>query len=252
MIAAATLGVKAVMEVGRSLLHAVPRGLDRWRFGRFFSHGAASADSILIVVGPYQHPQPQGRNRYVKRFLGRRPDGQLTGENDVLGVNSVRAVAHVSALFATHKPGGHSLPIVTDESVAQRWDATFLSFGSSDSNLKTLDIETLPQQSFYQWGVGADGLPCITAGHRTFSNTGNVEFGLLLRLRNPHSPKHWLFVCAGLGPWGMSGAAYFLAHEWRTLGKRHAAAEFLKIIAVQRGSDESAREEYSVERSGPA
>jgi hypothetical protein len=252
MIAVATLGAKAVMDVGRSLLHAVPRGLDRWRFGRFFGPGAASEDTIIAVVGPYQHPLPQGGNRYVKRFLGRRPDGQLRGENDVLGVNSVRAVAHVSALFATHQQGGRSIPIATDEFVAQRWDATFLSIGGSDSNLKTLDIESLPQQSFYQWGVGADGLPSITAGQRIFSNAGNIEFGLLLRLRNPHSPKHWLFVCAGLGPWGTSGAAWFLAHQWRTLGKRHAAAEFLKVVAVQRGSDESAREEYSVERSGPA
>ena len=247
-----SLGVRAAWEVGRALLQSSPRGVDRWRFARFFGPSSVSGNSIFAVVDPYRHPLPRAGNRYVKRFLGRRPDGQLIGEDDVLGVNVVRVVSHVSALFSTHRTDGRSIPIVTDESIAHRWDATFLCFGSADSNIKTFDIQSLPQQSLYQWGFGPDGARCITVGNRTFSNTGNIDYGLLLRLRNPHHSEHWLFVCAGLGEWGTSGSAYFLFDRWRSLYKRHADAEFLKIIAVQRGSDESAHEEHSVERTGSA
>jgi hypothetical protein len=73
--------------------------------------------------------------------------------------------------------------------------------------------------------------------------------GVLMRLQNPYHPNHKLFVCAGIGEWGTSGAAYYLFKNWRKLYKRFGSkTNFALIIKVNINSDESAREirEYHV------
>ena len=70
-----------------------------------------------------------------------------------------------------------------------------------------------------------------------------------MRLQNPYHSDHKLFVCAGIGEWGTSGAAYYLFKNWRKLYKRFGAkTNFVLIIKVDNNSDESAREirEYQV------
>ena len=248
MALAETLLGRVLWEFGRAVIRFVPRGIDRWRFGRFFGPSAVDGNAIFAVVDPYTHPMPRTSTRFIKRFLGRRPDSPLFGEDDVLGVNVVRLVSYTTALFSTYRGDGRGIPIVTDNAVADRWDSTFICFGSADSNVKTFDIQSLPQQSFYRWEFGDDGLRCITVGGRTFSNRGRIDYGILLRMRNPYHPEHWLFVCAGLGEWGTTGSAYYLFDHWKSLYRLHGDTEFLKVIAVDRDSDDSAREEYSVER----
>ena len=243
-----SLAGRVVWEVVKGLFGSVPRGIDRWRFGRFFGPSATAGSSIVAVVDPYTHPLPRTGNRYIKHFLGRRPDQPLIGEDDVLGVNVVRLVSYVSSLFSTYRKDGRGIPVVTDDAVASRWDGTFICFGSSDSNIKTHDVESFAQQSFYRWEFGPSGRRRIAVGSRSFSNTARLDYGILLRMRNPHHPEHWLFICAGLGEWGTTGSAYYLCDRWKSLYKAHGNAEFLKVIEVDRGSDESARAAYSVER----
>lgn len=252
MALAETLFGRVIWEFGRAIVRFVPRGMDRWRFGRFFGPSAVAGNAIFAVVDPYSHPTPRTGNRYIKRFLGRKPDSPLIGEDDVLGVNVVRLVSYTTALFSTHRVNGRGIPIVTDQEVENRWDSTFICFGSSDSNVKTFDIESLPRQSFYLWGFDANGWRCIKAGSRTFSITGRTDYGIILRMRNPHHPEHWIFVCAGLGEWGTTGSAYYLFDRWKNLYKLHGDSEFFKVVAVDIGSDESAREVYSVERKTSA
>lgn len=242
-----SIGTRVLWEAGKGILQAFPKAIKRRRFTSFFGPSAISGNSAFAVLDPYRHPLPRVGNRYVKNFLGRRPNQPLVGEDDVLGVNAVRGVAYVSGLFSQYRNGGRSIPFVTDAEVADRWDGTFLGFGSSDSNIKTLDIESLPQQVFYSWEFGLDGLRCIRAGGRVFSIQARRDYGVLLRLRNPRQPEHWLFVCAGLGEWGTSGSAYYLTDRWTELHKQHRKSSFMKVIEVDLDSDESAREVYSVQ-----
>ncbi len=58
--------------------------------------------------------------------------------------------------------------------------------------------------------------------------------------------EHYLFICAGLGEWGTSGATYFLFDRWNELNKRFKKRKnFCLIIEVDVGSDESASEIFS-------
>jgi hypothetical protein len=238
---------RLLWEAGKGIIQAVPHAIKRRKFAAFFGPSAISGNNISAVVDPYTHPLPRVGNRYVKHFLGRKQDQALIGEDQVLGVNVVRVIAYVSALFSQYRAGGRSIQFQTDEAVASRWDGTFLCFGSSDSNIKTFDIELLRQQTFYNFEFGPGGYRQIRAGNRVFTIQTKKDYGVLLRLRNPHHSEHWLFVCAGLGEWGTSGSTYYLTDKWSQLYKQHRTSSFVKIIEVDIGSDESAREVFSLQ-----
>jgi hypothetical protein len=220
--------------------------LDKWRFRRFFGQHALSGENIFAVVDPYTHPLPRGGNRYIKRFLNRRPDQPLVGEDNILGVNVVRVVTYVSAVFSQYRKVTNPIAVVTDEQIDNRWDGTFMCFGSSDSNIKTFDIERLPEQSFYTFDFGPNGVRRFNIGGRSFSIIGSRDHGILIRIRNPRHPEHYLFVCAGIGEWGTSGSAYYLFDKWKQLYKKHKQRDFCEIIEVDLDSDESARSIFSI------
>jgi GGDEF domain-containing protein len=47
-------------------------------------------------------------------------------------------------------------------------------------------------------------------------------------------------MCAGIGEWGTSGAAWYLAKHWRDLAKRFGKGDFAVVLKVTDGADESA------------
>jgi hypothetical protein len=66
-----------------------------------------------------------------------------------------------------------------------------------------------------------------------------------LKIKNPHSKGYSLLICAGLGEWGTSGSAWYLSRYWKKLAKKFLANDFIIVISVARGSDESASILYS-------
>lgn len=220
--------------------------LNRQRFENFFGYHALYGEKIFAVVDPYTHPLPRRTNRYIKKFLGRRVDAALVGEDNVLGINVLRVVSYVTATFSVYRQSIKPIAVVTDEQVAERWDATFICFGSSDSNIKTYDVENLPEQLFYTSEWNSYGKPIFKICDRIFSINQSQDYGVLLRIKNPKYPEHYLFICAGIGEWGTSGSAYYLFQHWKELYRKHGQQDFCKIIEVDIGSDESAREIFSV------
>ena len=55
--------------------------------------------------------------------------------------------------------------------------------------------------------------------------------------------RTWIAV-AGLGEWGTSGAAWFLARNWKEVEKIYKQKPFGLIIKVRAGKDESAQLVY--------
>jgi hypothetical protein len=205
-----------------------------------------TGDRIFGVLDPVTNPVPAQTNRYVKGFLGRRQDQALIGPTDVLGLCSARVASYGAGLFARFRPGHKPLAFVVDSEVVATWNASLFCFGSSDSNVKTLDIESLPEQKFYSMVFNAAGHRVFKVGNRGFGIDGKHDHGILLRMKNPRNPEHALFVCAGLGEWGTSGAAYFLFTNWLLLYRKHGPSDFCKVIRVEYGSDESAEDVFSI------
>lgn len=241
-------------DVLKGLFLAIPRAISNYGFKKFFGQEAIESDKVYVVLDPYEHPinranLQQGQMRFVKNFLGRKPNSPLIGEDKLLGSCSVRVTKYSVSEFALFRQKTNPVKVTLDENVINNWEGTFICFGSSDSNIKTFDIESLNENNLYSFSFGQNGIKCFTIRGDNYSNDQSGDVGVLMRLQNPYHPNHKLFVCAGIGEWGTSGAAYYLFKNWRKLYKRFGSkTNFALIIKVNINSDESAREirEYHV------
>lgn len=238
----------------KGIFGAIPRAISNYKFKRFYGQNAIDSDKVFIVLDPYEHPVsranlPTGQNRFIKNFHGRKQNAELIGEDKLLGSCSVRVTKYSVSEFALFRQKTNPVKVTLDENVMNNWEGTFICFGSSDSNIKTYDIESLNENNLYSFGFGQNGIRCFTIRGESYSIDTSGDVGILMRLQNPYHSDHKLFVCAGIGEWGTSGASYYLFKNWRQLYRRFGSkTNFALIIKVDFNSDESAREirEYKV------
>jgi hypothetical protein len=233
---------------------AIPNAITNYKLKKFFGSEAVETDSVYVVLDPYEHPVnrknlPQGEMRFVKNFLGRKPNTLLLGEDKLLGSCSIRVTKYSVTEFAKFSNKQNPININLDEHLINNWKGTFICFGSSDSNIKTFDIESLPENNLYKFEFGNNGYRCFTIRGEKYSIDQNNDVGILMRIKNPYHENCNLFVCAGIGEWGTSGASFYLFNNWRKLYTRFGArTNFALVIKVDENSDESAREirEYKI------
>lgn len=234
-------------DIIKGIALVIPRAISNYRFTRFFGRKVIKSDRVFIVIDTYEHPisrsqLSKGQMRFVKNFMGRKPNTQLLGEDKLLGSCSVRVTKYSSSEFALYRQNTNPVNVVLDEAVINNWEGTFICFGSSDSNIKTLDIESLNVNNLYSFGFEINGNRCFNFNGVSYSINQNGDVGILMRLNNPYHDGYKLFVCAGIGEWGTSGAAYYLFKNWRRLHKRFGSkTNFVLAIQVDFNSDESAR-----------
>src|SRR2546422_9746972 len=90
----------------------------------------------------------------------------------------------------------------------------------------------------------------MTAAPPRFAFTDGTEvtvdqrrhLGYVLKVPNPFFPERVCIVCGGIGKNGTSGAARFLADNWRRLSRRYRSSDFLIVLAITPGSDQAAQE----------
>jgi hypothetical protein len=111
--------VRGTWEVGRQLIGAVPRGFNVYRFGKFFGKPAQTDKAVCVVLDPYEHPvQSRAQNRYIKRMLGRTADIPVTGEDVVLGTNTVRVITYFNSLFIRDSWAHRPVAVELDTTIA--------------------------------------------------------------------------------------------------------------------------------------
>jgi hypothetical protein len=243
-----------VWDAIKGFFQAIPRAISNYKFKKFFGKEALDSDRVFVVLDPYEHPVPRhnlppGQARFIKKFQGRKHDSPLLGEDKILASCSVRITKYASSEFALFRQKTNPVKIVLDEEVINNWEGTFICFGSSDSNIKTFDIESLGENNLYTFEFGNNGIRCFNITGERYSVDQTGDLGILMRLRNPFHEGYTLFICAGIGEWGTSGSAYYLFKNWRKLYKRFGQKDnFSLILRVNVNSDESAREirEYRV------
>jgi len=237
-----------IWDVVKEICLSIPKAIGNYKFKNFFGQKAIKGDKVYVVLDPYEHPisrtkLQKGENRFIKNFHGKKPNTPLVGEDKILGSCSIRVTKYSTSEFALFRQNTNPVQTVLDESVINNWDGTFISFGSSDSNIKTFEIEALPENNLYKFDFGQNGYRCFKIGKDNYSVDSKSDVGILMRMQNPYHDKHNLFVCAGIGEWGTSGSAYYLFKNWKNLYKRFGSkTNFALIIQVNVGSDESAKE----------
>lgn len=159
----------------------------------------------------------------------------------------VRAFTYLAGLFGLQR--GVNPMLVSDVDADSILDSTFLSIGGPGSNYKTADILASEANIFIRMAHNSFSLP--SGETLPFTCSREADHGFILRIRPPEFTDRSWIVCAGLGEWGSSGSAWFIAHKWQELIKRINPVayysvvmhipDFMAMIRVLPGQDQSAR-----------
>ena len=132
---------------------------------------------------------------------------------------------------------------MTDEEVDTVMNATLICFGSSDSNLKTFDIEKQYGKQYYEFIFGSSGQRVFKMKGRIFSleqGTPAKDKAVLLKIKNPADKEYSLIVCAGLSEWGSLAATYYLVNNWQKLYRDYKRKDFCLLLEIAYGQYENA------------
>jgi hypothetical protein len=151
----------------------------------------------------------------------------------------IRAASYVASSLG--RDGARESIFVDSESIASKLDIDFISFGLI-SNAKTIDIFNndgndlvviAPSPTFMAWKWSGEATIPEYRAH--------LDYGVILKIHPVQFPGRTWIACDGMGEFGTSGAAWFLARKWRELEARAKdARQFFALVAVESGKDESA------------
>lgn len=215
------------------------------------------AAEVRIIYGQLLLPvirDPQGNrisHPYVKpeRRGGALPlQGTYSIEHPVSECE-VRASTYLASLFGLR--GILQTSVASDMESDQLLDSNLVSLGGPGSNYKTADILASVANIFIR--MTHTGLTLPNGQKLPYGCTNEIDHGFILRITPPDFPDRSWIVCAGLGEWGTSGTAWYLAHQWRRLARSISPSaywsgvikipDFLAIVRVIPGQDQSAHVE---------
>jgi hypothetical protein len=223
----------------------IPKSLRQRRLRRFWGKGVLGND-FAICFGTMldsrimQTPIPQFR--FVKKFHSGRQI-QLAGPfGNIVGESEFRASSYLINTLSTYRRD--PVIILDDQTAYTKLDRTLVALGSSSSNEVTDLILREPSNTFLDFGQTGQNSYIVDkkGGQRLqgFQPPILKDLGMILKIPNTRFLGHFFFVCAGLGEWGTSGAAWYLAKKWNELNKEYREC-FGIVVEVDVGSDESAR-----------
>lgn len=227
-----------------SAWRSVPRSLDRYRARLFWGHDVAGG-GIALCSGSLIDSRKSGPeaslSRYIKRYRDGREIGIYGPTDKVIGLCEVRAASHI--INALSKYRTRPLPIEDDQSGLKVLRRSIICLGSAASNELTELVENDPRNRFLRimQDNGSVSILCGLTGKNVSLPQSIVQrdFGIVLKIINSRFPGYFFFVCAGLGEWGTSGAAWYLANHWRELDE--LGDEFGCVVEVEIGVDQSAQ-----------
>jgi hypothetical protein len=223
----------------------IPRSVDRHRFGGFWGEPMLAND-FRVVYGMMSQ-SPPGEQRFQKKHH----DGRITefqATRQIITQEVIRACSYI--LQETAKFVNKPVTICTDEDTFNDLDSTFIAIGGPVVNEITERALNEESNKFLQFSIPDD--PAVRVwkiytmvgleDRRSFARTlhEGKDYGVILKVGNSRFPRHRFFVCAGLGSWGTSGAAWYLSNHWRALYKEFGSGEFGLVVEVDSGSDTSA------------
>ncbi|MEK7589220.1 MAG: hypothetical protein AAB479_01135 [Patescibacteria group bacterium] len=135
--------------------------------------------------------------------------------------------------------------LVSDIEIAQKLDVSYCSVGGRN-NLKTNSIEEHEENEFFKFNISAPGsIVGVKDSSLKFTVKEGYDYGFIIKIQ-PKSLQNRTWVgIAGLGVWGTSGAAWFLARNWKSIEKIYGTRPFGLIVKVRIGKDESAQMVYN-------
>jgi hypothetical protein len=194
---------------------------NRYHLQRLLGYQLRNDTQVRIVYGQLTLPPLQNSkgqvitHPYVKapRRGGALP---LSGTSSItypVSECEVRASTYLTSMLSS--PGNLRPLVVSDIEVDALLDRNLITLGGPGSNFKTADILASPANLFIQ--VTHSGLSTASAESLPFGCIQTNDHGFILRITHPQFPQRSWIACVGLGEWGTSGSAWFLANKWRQL-----------------------------------
>ena len=179
--------------------------------------------------------------RFLKRFHDSRTVAVAGPTGRIVGDCEIRAISYLASSLGRFRR--NALAVAADAEAFARLKRTFVALGSPSSNEITDLALREPANTLLRFGQDNEGthiehLP-TKRKLRGFLPPIRRDYGIVLKIPNARFPGHHFFVCAGLGEWGTSGAAWYLATKWDQLPRE---PKFGLIVEVEIDSDESARQ----------
>lgn len=188
-----------------------------------------------VVTHPYVKP---GEESYGAGFSIDRPVSSCE-------VRAAKYLAEIIGAVSRQAP-----MLSSDYDLRKRLDISFVSFGGPKSNYKTRDVIENKGNLL----INFDNVNFLSkgSGRIVLHPEQNFDYGLILKIHPTQFPKRVWLICAGLGEWGTSGAAWYLAHKWKEIHHYAKQKPFAIIVRVKDGTnpqDESAEPLVKVENS---
>jgi hypothetical protein len=221
--------------------------IDRRHFQRFF--GKAAINNQLHIVYPTFVLSDEARStlkHHNEQLIYRKfnPRFSRTYRIDVPHVvaeNDLCALAYLVGLFG--ETCRNAPPIRVDSEAVVHSNDSFISLGLSSNECTHMYLQhcSVPMFEIVPDEKGSEYLTYndVEGQQKELKSTSNTYYGVILKYHpDPEdgSDRLW-FLCAGLGPNGTSGSAWYLANKWRQLYRKVGTNDFVAFIRVQHYSD---------------
>ncbi|MDG5816454.1 hypothetical protein QA601_15260 [Chitinispirillales bacterium ANBcel5] len=162
---------------------------------------------------------------------------------NAVNLTEVHSIATTRAInYLSNEIGKYSRitpQIVSDEEKDDKWNFTFLSVGGH-TNFKSTDV--IESNEFLKFDVDSNTIISVKTGHSVLHNeldSKYKDFGVIIKTNPESNLKRTWICCAGLSEWGTSGAAWWLANNWKQIRKKAKKGPFAVVTCTRKGSDES-------------
>ncbi len=218
---------------------------------RFFGKGIFSEAFRIVhgsIIDSRVSSAKPGDVRFFKRFHDGRQIGLVGPWGNVVGDSEIRASSYLINVLDSYRD--KPIDVIDDLTGFRKLDSSFICLGSPSSNeLSDFAIQQT-ENAFLEFGQDGQGTYIKSRGNgeifRGFEHRQGKDLGIVLKIPNSRFSGHYFFVCAGLGDWGTSGAAWYLARNWRRLPWSRSG--FGAVVEVDQLSDTSVREIFRVRK----
>lgn len=155
-----------------------------------------------------------------------------------------RGLLYVLSMLQRH--AGFSADVRSDREVVAHGERPYISFGLTGNACTRRYLDNADRPLFDLDGRGRRIEQVALADGSRYGSRDGHSIGVIARARpDPDlQPGRYRIFCAGLGPRGTTGAGWYLAHSWGPLQRQAGDREFVAVLDVDDGSDETARLEY--------
>lgn len=203
-----------------------------WRFRQVFED---KADGEFHII--YKESET-ARNAVFPTVGGSVPRHPVATTN-LTTVNSCATTRSVAYLAYEFGKSIKKVPLIkSHRETDARMDLSFVSIGSV-TNPKTQDLVQNGSNKFLDYRGGQilaknSGEVLVRDSHEP-----GYDYAYIIKIHPMSNPKRTWICCGGIGEWGTSGAAWYLANRWKEIWKWAKNKEFALITKTRIGSDES-------------